>query len=120
MNKIFALNPDYVDDPSLFQLHFNKYHPTVTLEDYYENFIRGKKGANVGAQAKTSTPKVAVKRERTESGTSVFSLGGLSGISDPPATRTLNDSGLEADLSLVKQVQYIMISYLMSNYCILL
>ena len=73
--------------PSPFQLHFSKYHPTVTLEDYYENFIRGKKGANVSQQAKTSTPKVAVKRERTESGTSVFSLGGLSGISVPPAAR---------------------------------
>ena len=60
--------------PYPFQLHFNKYHPTVTLEDYYENFIKEKKSANV-AQAKTSTPKVAVKRERTESGTSVFSFG---------------------------------------------
>ena len=73
-------------DNGKLRLHFSKYHPTVTLEDYYENFIKGRKGANV-AQAKTSTPKVAVERERTESGTSSFSFGGLSGISDPPATR---------------------------------
>ena len=30
-------------DNGKLKLHFNKYHPTVTLEDYYENFVKGRR-----------------------------------------------------------------------------
>ena len=57
-----------------FQLHFNKWHPTVTLEDYYAKVIKSKK-TNEGQRSSTT---VAVKRERTESDASELSSGYVS------------------------------------------
>ena len=59
-----------------FQLHFNKCHPDVTLEDYYNKVIKAT--ANDVGEAHKAPPvaaAVAVKRERTESNASELSSG---------------------------------------------